>query len=132
MPLKDRRKRVSASPLIDPDVCGLVWLAPDRQAYASLREPLRKRVARDLSALTAAARIMDVPVFVAWPGDKVSNAIRNCPLCAMKNCPHRWVHDRGWGWVPPVTGRREAEPTGGPSPAGGALISPLLRLARSR
>jgi arylamine N-acetyltransferase len=21
----------------------------------------------------------------------VSNAIRNCPLCVMKNCPHPWV-----------------------------------------
>ena len=24
-------------------------------------------------------------------GRNVSNAIRNCPLCVMKNCPHRWV-----------------------------------------
>ena len=28
----------------------------------------------------------------AWA---VSNAIRNCPLCVMKNCPHPWVHDLG-------------------------------------
>ena len=41
-------------------------------------------------------------------------------------------YDRGWRFAPPVTGRREAEPTGAPSPAGGTLISPLLRLARSR
>ena len=25
----------------------------------------------------------------------LSNAIRNCPLCVMKNCPHHWVHDLG-------------------------------------
>ncbi|WP_458194346.1 transposase [Bradyrhizobium sp. UFLA05-153] len=25
----------------------------------------------------------------------VSNAIRNCPLCVMKNCPHPRVHDVG-------------------------------------
>ncbi len=34
---------------------------------------------------------------------RVSNAIRNCPLCVMKNCPPR-VHDLGWRWVSPVTG----------------------------
>ena len=69
MPLKHRRKRVSASPLIDPEVCGIVLLAPDRQAYASLREPARQRLAGNLSALTAAARIMHVPVFMSWPQD---------------------------------------------------------------
>jgi hypothetical protein len=26
-------------------------------------------------------------------GRWLSNAIRNCPLCVMKNCPHHWVHD---------------------------------------
>jgi hypothetical protein len=27
----------------------------------------------------------------------VSNAVRNCPLCVMKNCPTSgsWVHDLG-------------------------------------
>ena len=25
----------------------------------------------------------------------LSNAIRNCPLCVMKNCPHARVHDVG-------------------------------------
>ncbi len=25
----------------------------------------------------------------------LSNAILNCPLCVMKNCPHLWVHDVG-------------------------------------
>jgi hypothetical protein len=25
----------------------------------------------------------------------LSNAIRNCPLCVMKNCPHPGVHDLG-------------------------------------
>ena len=65
MPLKHRRKRVSSSPLIDPEVCCLVLLSPDQQAYAGLREPARRRVARNLFALTTAARIMDVPVFVS-------------------------------------------------------------------
>ena len=60
------RERLAA---IDPEVCGLVLLAPDRQAYASLREPVRQRLARNLSALTAAARIMQVPVFVSRPED---------------------------------------------------------------
>ena len=69
MPLKHRRKRVSASPLIDPEVCGLVLLAPGQQAYGSLREPVRRSLARNLSALTAAARIMHVPVFLSWPED---------------------------------------------------------------
>ena len=69
MPTKDCRQRVSASPLVDPEVCGLVLLAPDQQAYAALREPVRRRMARDLLALTTAARIMHVPVFVSWPRD---------------------------------------------------------------
>lgn len=69
MPTRDRRRRVSASPLIDPEVCGLVLLAPDQQAYATLREPVRRRLARNLLALTTAARMMDVPVFVSWPAD---------------------------------------------------------------
>ena len=25
----------------------------------------------------------------------VSNVIRNCPLCVMKNCPHHLVYDLG-------------------------------------
>jgi hypothetical protein len=66
---------VSASPLIDPEVCCLVLLAPDQQAYAALREPVRRRVARHLFALTTAARIMDVPVFM--PADN-SQAIPGC------------------------------------------------------
>ena len=52
------------------------------------------------------------------------------PPLRHEELPPPWVHDLGCCW-PPVTGRREAEPTGGPSPAGG-LIRPLLRLARSR
>ena len=75
MPLKHRRKRVSSSPLIDPEVCCLLLLAPDQQAYAGLREPVRKRVALNLFALTTAARIMDVPVFVS--GDD-SQAFASC------------------------------------------------------
>ena len=63
--LKHRRKRVSSSPLIDPEVCCLVLLSPHQQASAGLREPVRRRVARNLFALTTAARIMDVPVFVS-------------------------------------------------------------------
>ena len=26
---------------------------------------------------------------------RVSNAIRNCPLCVMKNCPTHGIHDLG-------------------------------------
>ena len=69
MPTRDRRKRVSASPLIDPEVCCLVLLAPDQQAYATLREPVRRRLVRNVLALTTAARMMEVPVFVSWPAD---------------------------------------------------------------
>ena len=68
MPIKQRRKLVSASPLIDAAVCSLVLLAPDQPTYAALPEPVRSRFAHNTLALTAAAGIMDVPVFVSWPG----------------------------------------------------------------
>ncbi|SFQ30285.1 hypothetical protein SAMN05216330_12430 [Bradyrhizobium sp. Ghvi] len=33
--------------------------------------------------------------FMGAEGRYVSNAIRNCPLCVMKNCPHHRDYDLG-------------------------------------
>jgi hypothetical protein len=34
-------------------------------------------------------------LFARWLTARLSNAIRNCPLCVTKNCPHPRVHDLG-------------------------------------
>lgn len=65
---KHRRRRVSASPLIDPAVSALVVLAPDQKSFASLRPPVRRSLQRNLVALTTAASIVDVPAFVSSSG----------------------------------------------------------------
>jgi Isochorismatase family len=67
MSKKYRRRRVSASPLIDPAVSVLVVLAPDHEGFASLRPPVRRSLQRNLRALTAAANIVGAPVFVSSP-----------------------------------------------------------------
>ena len=68
MPTRNRLQRVRSSPLIDPAVCCLILLAPDQQTYAHLGQQARNAFQRKVSALTTAAGIIDVPVFVSWPG----------------------------------------------------------------
>ena len=68
MPSRHPRGRVRSSPLIDPAVCCVLLLAPPEQAYQRLPQQVRSSFEGKVSALTAAAAIADVPVFVWWPG----------------------------------------------------------------
>jgi hypothetical protein len=59
-----KQRRISNSPLMDPSVCALVLIAPDSEDLASTDVRIRTGHWRTLAAITKAADIASVPVFV--------------------------------------------------------------------
>lgn len=53
-----------SSPLITPAVCSLVVIVPTQRDLASLRRSQRESVQKNLLAITSAANITSVPIFV--------------------------------------------------------------------
>ena len=62
------KKRWSSSPLIHPAGCCLVLIAPSTPDPASMSPHVHGGLYRNLAALTTAANILSVPVFVSSPG----------------------------------------------------------------
>jgi nicotinamidase-related amidase len=59
-----KNRRISNSPLLDPSVCALVLIAPDTYERASTDPSIRTIYERTTVAITTAADIAHVPVFV--------------------------------------------------------------------
>ena len=47
--------------------------------------------AYNIKAVKRVERLREATAFCPW----LSNAIRNCPLCVTKNCPHHRDYDLG-------------------------------------
>jgi hypothetical protein len=63
--MKRRQKHISASPLIDPTASSLVLIQPRENSAGHESAP--ERYEKHLSAIAAAANIVDVPVFLLCP-----------------------------------------------------------------
>ena len=59
-----KQRRTSNSPLMDPSVCAVVLITPDARGLASTVAASRSGLQRTLAAITKAAGIADVPVFI--------------------------------------------------------------------
>jgi nicotinamidase-related amidase len=59
-----KQRQISKSPLMDPAVCALVLITPDPLDPGSINSSVRTGHQRTVSALTKAADIANVPVFV--------------------------------------------------------------------
>jgi hypothetical protein len=88
--MKRRQNRVSASPLIDPTVSSLVLILPEQENFAGFQAS-KELYQRHMSAIAAAANIVEVPVFLLFRGpDKPRSLDVPVPF------PHRlFTSDKG-------------------------------------